>query len=189
MADSEKWRALTVQQEAFAAGVAQGLSQSDAYRRAYPKSVAWKDSAVWETASRMSKRPNVAARVQELLGRAMAANHITVERVMREIARIGFCDVRKLMDTDGKLKPIHELDDDTAAAIAGLDVVRVRGDAGGEGEGEVLKIKLADKNSALEKLGRHLGAFERDNRQQAGLTFDAAKFFADLLRNNQQGGA
>ena len=78
---------------------------------------------------------------------------ITQDRVVKEIARLGFSDLRKLFDANGNLKPLHELDDDTAAALAGVDVV-VTGD--GENVLQVKKIKLWDKNSALEKLSKHL---------------------------------
>ena len=40
-----------------------------------------------------------------------------VDRVLTEYAKLAFLDIRKAFDEDGNLKPIHELDDDTAAAI------------------------------------------------------------------------
>lgn len=171
---------LTGPQETFAAGVAQGLSQAEAYRKAYPAAVKWKDATVWSRASELAADSKVLGRVQELLQKAAAANEVTVERVIREIARIGFFDIRKLVNPDGTPKPLHELDDDTAAAIAGLEVARVGNDL--VGVGEVLKFKIADKNSALEKLGRHLGAFETDNKQRQQPGFNMQQFFADLLR-------
>ncbi len=148
---------LTGPRETFAAGLAQGLSQAEAYRKAYPKSEKWKDETVWKRASELAANGEVLGRVQELLQKAAAANEVTVERVIREIARIGFFDIRKLVNSDGTPKPLHELDDDTAAAIAGLEVARVGNDL--VGVGEVLKFKIADKNSALEKLGKHLKIF------------------------------
>lgn len=171
---------LTGPQEMFAAGLAQGLSQAEAYRKAYPASAKWKEESVWQKASVLAANVKVQSRVQELLQKAAAANEVTVERVIREIARIGFFDIRKLVNSDGTPKPLHELDDDTAAAIAGLEVARVGNDQ--VGVGEVLKFKIADKNSALEKLGRHLGAFETDNKQRQQPGFNMQQFFADLLR-------
>ena len=52
---------------------------------------------------------------------------------------------------------IHKLDDDTAAAIAGIDVANIGNSE--VGEGEVLKIKLADKNASLTALEKHLGLY------------------------------
>lgn len=156
---------LTGPQETFAAGVAQGLSQAQAYRNAYPSSAKWKNESVWKRASELAAHREVSGRVQELLRKAAANNEVTGERVVREIARIAFFDIRKLVRDDGTPIPIKGLDDDTAAAIAGLDVARV-GNAM-IGEAEVLKFRISDKNAALEKLAKHLGLFEKDNKQQA----------------------
>ena len=82
---------------------------------------------------------------------------ITQERVLQEYARLAFFDPRKVFDSTGAPKPIHELDDDTAAAIIGLEVVQV-GNAE-VGVGDILKYKLADKKGALDSVARHLGMF------------------------------
>ena len=82
---------------------------------------------------------------------------ITQDRVLREFAKLAFFDPRKLFDADGKPLPIHQLDDDTAAVVAGLDVASVGNSD--MGIGEVLKIKLADKKGALDSVARHLGMF------------------------------
>ncbi len=81
---------------------------------------------------------------------------ITAEKVLRAISAVAFSDVRKLFHEDGSLKSIHELDDATAAAIASIEV-----DAAG-----VRKIKIWDKNSAHERLCKHLGLFREDNGQK-----------------------
>lgn len=150
-------RELTPAQEAFAGAVASGMTQAEAYRQAYPKSLKWKDKTVWSRASELMAKGEVSGRVKELAKLAAERNEVTVERVLKEMARLAFFDIRKLVNSDGTPRALHELDDDTAAAIAGLEVVRV-GNAM-IGEGEVLKFKIADKNSALEKLAKHLQMF------------------------------
>lgn len=52
--------------EIFAQSVFSGLSAAVAYRKAYPASKAWKDSAVYPKASGLKKRREVAARIDEL---------------------------------------------------------------------------------------------------------------------------
>ena len=124
-------------------------------------------------ASRLLKNVKVRAEIDsnraELLAKVQADTGITLERVLREIARIGFFDPRKLFDKDGKPLAITGLDDDTAAAIAGLDVMEEYEGSGVDRVlvGYVKKWKLADKNSALEKLAKHLGAYEVDNKQKS----------------------
>jgi phage terminase small subunit len=88
---------------------------------------------------------------------------ITAERVLKERARLAFFDPRKLFNPDGSPKAIHELDDDTAAVIAGLDVVSV-GNAE-VGVGQILKYKIVSKDGALAALEKHLGLYEKDNEQ------------------------
>src|SRR5690349_3808788 len=48
---------------------------------------------------------------------------IKQDRVLAELARVAFFDMRRLYDAKGNLIPVHELDTDTAAALAGLDVI------------------------------------------------------------------
>ena len=79
---------------------------------------------------------------------------ITQDMVLQEYARIAFFDPRKLLNSDGSPKPINELDDDTAAAIAGLDIEEAN-----ENRGVVRKYKIADKKGALDSVARHLGMF------------------------------
>lgn len=148
---------LTPQREAFAAALATGITQAAAYRQAFPRSLNWKDETVWRKASLMAANGEVRARVEELSKKAASANEVTVERVVRELARLAFFDIAKLVGEDGRPLAIHQIDEDTRRAVVGLDVATVGNDQ--QGVGEVLKIKLADKRASLETLGRHLKMF------------------------------
>jgi phage terminase small subunit len=99
---------------------------------------------------------------------------LSVERTLREVARIAYSDPRKLYDKDGNLIPIHQLDDDTAATVASIKVVEMAGGAQIGGEAGVQhiamhtkEIKHWDKNSALDKAMKHHGLYEKDNKQVA----------------------
>lgn len=155
---------LTVQQERFARNVAAGqMRNSDAYRDAYPnnKSI---PNTIARRANELLRRPNVARRVKELAKEYADKAELDAVAFLREAQRIALFDPRKLFDNEGMPKPIHELDDGTAAAIAGLEVVQMGGD---DGPSIVKKYKIADKNAALEKMFKHYGLYEKDNRQQA----------------------
>lgn len=93
---------------------------------------------------------------------------VSADRVLLEAARLALFDPRKLFNDDGSPKGIHELDDDTAAAVAGVEVLEQF--EGSEKErvfvGYLKKYRIADKNSALEKLFKHHGLYGRDNRQR-----------------------
>lgn len=125
------------------------------------------------TASRLLRSDKVRAEVEQhradAIAKVQAETGITLERTLREVARIGFFDPRRLFGLDGDPLPLSELDDDTAAVIAGLEVFEEFEGSGKDRKliGHVKKWKLADKNSALEKLMKHLGAYEVDNSQKA----------------------
>lgn len=89
---------------------------------------------------------------------------VSSDRVLLEAARIALFDPRRLFNDDGTTKAITDLDDDTAAAVSGIKVRRISGE---ENENcSIIEYKVADKNSALEKLFRHHGLYERDNNQK-----------------------
>lgn len=171
---------LTAPREKFAAGLAEGLTQAEAYRRAYPAALRWKDASVWDTASKLAANPEVRQRVADMAAQVAQASEVKLQHIAAELARLGFVDVRKLVRNDGTPLGLHELDEDTARAIVGIDVVSV-GNAD-VGVGQVLKFKLADKGANLERLAKLLGYFERDNKQKASqVTLNAEAFFATLF--------
>lgn len=93
---------------------------------------------------------------------------VSADRVLLEAARLALFDPRKLFNDDGSPKGIHELDDDTAAAVAGIEVLEQFEGSGKERVfvGYLKKYRIADKNAALEKLFKHHGLYERDNSQK-----------------------
>lgn len=110
-----------------------------------------------EQASRLLSNSMVKAEIEANMRKKLSKVEVSVERVLAEIARLAFFDPRKLFDDDGKPIHVSQLDDDTAAAIAGLDIVT----QGNQeiGFAEVLKVKLADKSRNLELLGKYLKMF------------------------------
>lgn len=104
---------------------------------------------------------NIAAAIAQ--GQADRAERVAfdADRVLLEIGRIATSDLRRAFNDDGGLKNPSVWDDDTAAAISSVKVVTRRAPGGGDdAEVEyVTELKLWDKNSALEKAGKHLGMF------------------------------
>ena len=145
---------LTPKQEAFAAGVANGLSQAEAYRQAFPRSLKWKDETVWQHASRLAADSKVRARVQFLQEKAAEANQVTTERIVAELAKIAFGDARRVMKwgADGvTLIESDELDDDDAAIVS--EVTETTTATGGS-----MKVKTHDKLGALRLLADITGS-------------------------------
>lgn len=152
-------RPLSPRQQRFVEEYIIDLNATQAARRA---GYSQKNAKV--SGSTQLSKPNI----QKAIAKATAARSqrtaITADRVVRELARIAFGDPRKLLNDDGTLKPLHELDDDTAATISSFEMTEL-------GEAKLSKAKVWDKNAALDKLMRHLGAYapeQFDHRSSDG---------------------
>lgn len=156
-------RELTFQQRVFVAEYIKDRNGTQAAIRA-----GYKPNAAQEQASRLLSNAMIRQRIEELITKVSERAELTAERTLREVARLAFFDPRKLLNPDGSPKPITELDDDTAAGLAGLEVLEQYEGIGPDRVfvGHIKKYKIADKNSALEKAMKHLGLYERDNSQQ-----------------------
>lgn len=90
-------------------------------------------------------------------------------------------DPRALIDPDtGGLKPAHQWDDASAAAISSLDVKETIQD--GVTTGYVSKVRFWSKNNALEQIAKHYGAYEADNAQRRPAMFRFDHLDLDSLR-------
>ncbi len=145
--------------ELFAQERAKGLSYAAAY-------VAAGFKPHTGNAYRLSQNESVKARVIEILQGAAERSGVTVDRVINELAKIGFADIRRVVkwgesvavrqEDDGDVVVAHdvallssaEIDDDIAGAIAEVRKTK-----------EGLSVKLHDKRAALVDLGKHLGMF------------------------------
>jgi len=160
--------------ERFAQAMALGKSADQAY-------VIAGYSEHRSNAARLSANERVRRRIEEILSEAAAKVGVTVERVVTELAKIGFSDIRKAVSWRGSLvresdnpdggdvlviKEIvtnhvqvvdsDQVDDDTAGAIAEVSQTK-----------DGMKIKMHSKPDALEKLGRYLGMF-KDKVEHSG---------------------
>lgn len=111
-------------------------------------------------------KPNIASAIAQAKADRSTRTEITQDKVLREIARVGFSDLRKMMTDEGALLDPQEWDDDTAAAISSIEVVTTYNGETDENGRKIpehtKKIKVWDKNAALEKLCKHLGLYAPD---------------------------
>lgn len=92
---------------------------------------------------------------------------ITAEKVLAEFAKIGFSNIQDYINNGYSINEIKSINKDHAAAISSIQVDTYTDRDGNESES--VKFKLHDKISALEKIARHIGFFERDNIQKPGV--------------------
>lgn len=107
------------------------------------------------------KNTSVAEAVSEAQAARSERTEITQNQVLRELAKIGFSDIRKLFTPGGNLMPIGDLDDDAAACLSSIEITTRKARGGDDDEvEEVAKIRLWDKRAALVDIGKHLGMFK-----------------------------
>ncbi len=152
--------------ERFAQGWLEGKTLTQAW-----ENVSGKRSLGY--ASRLGKRPEVRARLQELraereaaqqkaLAAAAARFQVTAERVIGELARIAFANLTDFVKIgpDGNPRPdFATLSFDQGAALQVLTVKEAKTRRKGESEVREVTFKLGDKRLALVALARHLRLF------------------------------
>ncbi|MFO1324175.1 MAG: terminase small subunit [Burkholderiales bacterium] len=167
-----------MRQSAFLAAYIELGNASAAYRRAYTAN-GMKPTTVNRKAKELLDNGKIRARLAETRSQAASTVQVNLERILFENARIAFADIRRILTPDGNVKPPAEWDDDIALAVASYELVPTK-------FGTSVKVKMADKGGALDRLGRHFGMYEKDNRQKAGalddLPRDVAKLILDRLR-------
>jgi phage terminase small subunit len=128
-----------------------------------------------EQGYQLLRKTSVAEAIAAAQQKRAVRTEITQDRVLQELARIAFFDLRSLYREDGSLKAMHELDDSAAAVLAGVDVVEMAGGAkigGADGGIEHVpmytkKAKIPDKVAALGLAMRHLGML-KDKLEHSG---------------------
>ena len=131
----------------------------------YSATVAASKAYQWVSNSKV--KPHVFAAIRAGQAERSKRTGITQDRVLNELAKIGFADIRKAVQWgDGfavqdpesgemvisngvSLIGSEQIDNDTAAAISEISQTA-----------QGLKIKMHDKKGALVDIGRHLGMFK-----------------------------
>ena len=167
---------MTEKQKIFADEYLIDLNATRAYKVAYPS--VKKDETAAQAGSRMLRNVKVAAYIQERMEERQKRTEITQDRVLQELAAIAFAkatDYAEIKNECVRIRDTAELDEQQIRALAGIE------------EGKFgIKVKLNDKEKALELLGRHLGMF-KDKVEASGLE-DEKKILGDILEQLRGGG-
>lgn len=135
----------------------------------------FKSTAARQQGYRILHQPETQAMLAKAQAEAMERLKMTADEVIVGMSRVARLDVRRLFGPDGQMLPIHQLDDDTALALAGIEV-ETRHQQGDEDEPPIAvtvkKIKANDRMKAFELLGRVHGIFEKDNKQSQPVLYD-----------------
>lgn len=166
----EEWETeLTPKQRAFVREYLIDLNATQAAIRA-----GYSESGASVEGCRLLANVKIAAAVDAAMKLRAERTDITAEMVLKELAKIGFSDIRKaikwhahlvreednpeggdiaviktIVTNQVELIGSEDLDDETAAAISEIS----------QNQGGGIKLKLHDKRAALVDIGKHLGMF------------------------------
>jgi phage terminase small subunit len=146
---------LTPKQSAFCEAYITSLNATQAAKEA-----GYSAKTARSQGQRLLTNVDVAAAIDALKAERSARTMIGADRVLRELAKIAFGDVRAIFHADGTMKPLSEISDEAAALIASLEVSEIR-DRDGVIIGYNRKIRMHDKLRALELIGKHIGLFDQ----------------------------
>ena len=128
------------------------------------------------TASRLLSQDKVRARITELQAERAERTEISADRVVAELAKLGFSNMLDYLRVDAHGDPVLDLSDltrDQAAAIKEWTIETYTDGHGEEALGvKRVKFKLEDKLGALTTLGRHLGIFNDRLEVRGSLTLE-----------------
>jgi len=125
-----------------------------AYAELYPGDKA--PSTIATKATKLHRQSTIQTRIVEIKESLAVRTNITQQRVLEELAKIGFANAGDMieLDADGKTTvDLSKLTKDQKAAIAEIQI-----DTDKKGKQRV-KVKLHDKRGALMDIGKHLGMF------------------------------
>ena len=158
---------ITPKQQAFALAYIELQNCSAAYRAAY-NTANMKPKTVHEAASRLLKNSKVAARIAELTAPAVSAAGLSIERTLLETARMAYSDpgrstARTAPETDRRMGRRHARRRRADRDRGHHDRDHDRRQVHCQHWSRIKKLKFWDKNAAIDKAIRHLGAYVRDN--------------------------
>lgn len=163
---NEEEKKLTPKQEKFCQEYLVDLNATQAaIRSGY--SIDTAHSIGWENL----RKPEIQLRLTELRNELSSTNGNLAQQVIDELKKVGFSNIQDFLGTSNEIKDISTLDRDKAAVISSIKKSKTTfgDDEGNEGEKETVEFKMWDKLNALEKLGKHLGIFEADNKQKKAI--------------------
>jgi phage terminase small subunit len=149
---------MTPRQEAFAAEYVIDRNGTQAAIRA-----GYSPRTANEQAVRLLANVSVRLRVDELLARASEKAGLSAELVMESLVRELKFDPADLYDEWGNFKPIHEMPPDARKCLVSMETAQV-----GSPDAPVMiqKVKWVNPTQAREQAMKHLGLFEKDNKQK-----------------------
>lgn len=151
--------------------IANGGNASEAAR-----SAGYAEKSVGVTGCRLLKDAQVRAILDERQTALANKYELTAEAIIKSIAQELHFDPANLFNEDGSVKSVADMDADTRMALVSIETLQM-GDP--DSPAIIRKIKWATKHQAREQAMKHLGMFERDNKQKSDPVVSLLEFLMD----------
>lgn len=122
----------------------------------------YSDISAKSQASQLLDEEEIQEYLSDLRLKSEIKHGISKDRWLSELEAVGFSNIQDFISDGNNIKDISKLPEYKAKAVGSIKktVVEFEG-----GERSTVEFKLLDKLSALDKIGRHFGYFEKDNDQ------------------------
>lgn len=147
-----------------------------AMRSGYARTTAIAKSSKW------LEKVKFKTRIGNLQSSLAVKTGVTQERVIDEYIKIGFANTKDFIGEDNTIKDLSTLPRDLTAAVESIQSETRHDNGDSEGYTDKVKVKFYNKLNALNDLGRHLGLFERDNKQKV---LPLLEIYEDICHNNK----
>lgn len=127
----------------------------------------YSEATAYSQAERLLRNVEVSNFISDLKDGISERLEITADMVTRELWALATYSIQDLVEESGEVVNIKNADREILKPVTGFKVTKkIINFEGGSEETITTDVKLADKISALEKVGKHIGYFEADNKQK-----------------------
>jgi hypothetical protein len=178
---------LSPKREAFARFFVETSNACEAYRRAFNVRPKTKPQTVAKRASELLADGKVAGRISQLRAELAKRHDVDLDRWLAEQTAIGFADITEAVEWGETVVVRNEkgeiVDERQSVRVkasrdmprqirTAIQSIKQRKDGG-------LEVKFHSKQGALDAIAKHMGWFEKDNRQASEAAADALAAAAD----------
>lgn len=126
-------------------------------------------ATAYQAGYRLLKDVEIKQQLDERSAQLAQRYQLTTDRVLEQLGKIVYADIRKAFDHRGALLPIQEIPEEVAHTIASIEVDALYEGSGADRiqVGHTQKVKFNDKGGAIDKAMKYLGLFHADNKQRS----------------------
>jgi len=138
-----------------------------ALKAKYAKTTARTKSFLWVSDSKQNPKPYIYKIIKKRMAARSEKTGIKAEQVIQEFAKIAFSNIQDYIGPDNEITDISEMNKEIAAAVESVQTtstITSNSKDDKEYETKNIKLKLHNKISALENLGKHLGIYAENNK-------------------------